>query len=278
MDSHHFVPLIYQIFSRIDTASDLDNRFGYSFQAVLQNLVCKICIDHPYHGLIQLIALSNGTNVGQSKHANQFAGDEKKVQVIKQLIDRLKKTSTGYVSELLDSYKIVTDAYIALAMHPTKDWVKSRMTKNLQYTKTQLKARSLWLNKCLHRQTLSLPCVFTLPPQIRPGADYGDGDCDPIGSERIKSFADTFSITDSGIHRPKIVVCEGTKGGSYKQLVKGEGKTMNAFTLFRSTNEPHNISISQLYFYRRYKARCCHAASILNNEYVSPRSKKSITS
>ena len=45
---------------------------------------------------------------------------------------------------------------------------------------------------------------------------------DPIGCERIASFDSKFSLTESGIHRPKIIVCRGTAGSYFKQLVKGE--------------------------------------------------------
>jgi ataxia telangiectasia mutated family protein len=220
--------LIYQIFSRIDSSSDPNRRIGDAFQPVLHNLVCKICIDHPYHGLIQLIALSNGNNVAQTRYANEFSADEKKVEVILQLMQRVKTTAPVYVAELLDSYQIVTNAYIALAMEPTEKFTNKKVTKNvqtknIQYSSTRIKSRSLWLNKCLHHRSLHMPCVFTAPPHIRPGADYGEGGSDPVGSERIKSFGSTFSLTDTGVHRPKIVVCVGTKGGSYKQLVKGDG-------------------------------------------------------
>jgi ataxia telangiectasia mutated family protein len=57
---------------------------------------------------------------------------------------------------------------------------------------------------------------------VRPGKDYGYGKEDPIGGERIAGFESDFAITDSGIHRPKIVVCTGSRGGSFRQLVKGE--------------------------------------------------------
>ena len=36
------------------------------------------------------------------------------------------------------------------------------------------------------------------------------------------SFEPTFDLTDTGLHRPKIVICIGSKGGRFKQLVKGE--------------------------------------------------------
>jgi len=38
----------------------------------------------------------------------------------------------------------------------------------------------------------------------------------------VEGFESHFDITDSGLHRPKIVMCRGTKGGRFRQLVKGE--------------------------------------------------------
>ena len=65
------------------------------------------------------------------------------------------------------------------------------------------------------------PGIITSPPPVQPAGNYGDGIDDPIGAERIHRFESTFDITDTGIHRPKIVICIGTKGGRYRQLVKG---------------------------------------------------------
>ncbi|KAL3938721.1 MAG: hypothetical protein SGARI_001628 [Bacillariaceae sp.] len=59
---------------------------------------------------------------------------------------------------------------------------------------------------------------------VRPhsNGDYGDGREDPIGGELIQEFDHHLDLTDTGIHRPKIVVCTGSKGGRYRQLVKGD--------------------------------------------------------
>ena len=64
-----------------------------------------------------------------------------------------------------------------------------------------------------------MPCIVTKTPNLHCDAEY---ESDPVGSELIKSFEAKFSVTDSGIHRPKIIICLGTKGGKYKQLVKGD--------------------------------------------------------
>ena len=58
------------------------------------------------------------------------------------------------------------------------------------------------------------PCVVTKPPQVRPSCDYDD-------VETVLGFDDFFSIADSGLTRPKIVVCHGSNGGTFRQLVKG---------------------------------------------------------
>lgn len=134
---------------------------------------------------------------------------------------RVKTTAPPFVSGLLESYELVSNAYIALAMEPTENLVILK-TKKISYAHTKIEP-NLWLHDCLKHTSLPRPCVFTAPPTIRPGADYGDGSSDPVGSERIQTFDTLFSLTDTGLHRPKIINCEGTKGGTYKQLVKGDG-------------------------------------------------------
>ena len=56
--SYRFVPLTSQLFAQIDSKSDS------AFQQVLHNLVKRMCIDHPYHCLVQLISVCNGREVG----------------------------------------------------------------------------------------------------------------------------------------------------------------------------------------------------------------------
>lgn len=236
------MPLIYQIFSRTDGSPDPNTRVGNDFQTVLQNLICKICIDHPYHGLIQLIALKNGNNVGGGRDANTYLENvgDKKVATIEQLIRRIQDMGPAHVAELLNSYESLANAYIALAMEPTKPFTDRKKTKNVPFTQIRSNGKPL-LTTCLKGRSLFLPCVLTKPPQIRPAADYGDGSgTDPVGSERILSFNSKFSLTDTGLHRPKIVVCQGTQGGLYKQLVKGEGawyiETASNMPLFQPAN------------------------------------------
>ena len=99
VDSFHFVPLIYQIFSRIDTSFEIDEdeytnteSFHEEFQNVLRKLIARICIDHPYHGLVQLIALSNGHNVA-GRQASAYLNNvgDSKVEASSNLLSSIQK-------------------------------------------------------------------------------------------------------------------------------------------------------------------------------------------
>ena len=199
-----------------------------NFQSVLHNLITKICIDHPYHGILQLIALSNGNNIIGNRTYLENVGNAK-VKVTKEVLKNIKMQGPQYVSALINSYEIVSDSYISLAKGKTKEpLVEKNMTKNVRFSYYQEHTEGKRMDTCLgessRRMVRCPPCILTRPPPVRPGNDYGNGETDPIGAERIAGFRPTFSLTDTGVHRPKIIVCNGTKGGSFKQVVKGDGK------------------------------------------------------
>ena len=63
-----------------------------------------------------------------------------------------------------------------------------------------------------------LPAIFTKPPALNKDGNYAE----LVGSERIIGFEEKFKLTETGLHRPKIVNCIGESGKRYRQLVKGE--------------------------------------------------------
>ena len=74
---------------------------------------------------------------------------------------------------------------------------------------------------------------------------YGDGQKDPNGSEKIAGFKPVFSLTDAGLHWPKIIECIGSKGNG---TIFHEGKGL----LILARNNRHlriYVSISLLHFY-----------------------------
>lgn len=114
------------------------------------------------------------------------------------------------------------NAYIDLALLDTTD---IKQIKGLSFSKYKLK-----LDVCLsgnrrgakHMSPENTPAIISKPPPIRPDAQYGNGIEDPVGAERVVGFEPIFDLAPSGIHRPAIVMCLGSQGGRFKQLVKGE--------------------------------------------------------
>jgi ataxia telangiectasia mutated family protein len=102
-----FVPLANQLLSRLENLTTSDDE---RFQSTLQRLIFKMCADHPYHCLVQLIALSNGKKVGSGvggRNASAFlenVGDSK-IVAAKAVIRTLKKEAPKFIGDLLESYR-----------------------------------------------------------------------------------------------------------------------------------------------------------------------------
>ena len=205
--SYRFVPLTYQLFSRIDKIHD-DNRNG--FQKTLREVVLKICSEHPYHGLVQLLALSNGNRVGDGvngRHANAYLENvgTSKIDAVNNIGQELRKKSAPYISALIESYELLMNSYMSLAEYDTTSIIRRKIEKRISF-----KQYKLDLDCCLSggrsrgkrsASTTNMPAIITKPPSIRPDAHYGNGTEDPIGTERVVSFEPTFDLTHTGLHR-----------------------------------------------------------------------------
>lgn len=222
--SYRLVPLTYQLFSRIDEVQQDDNS---DFLSILRDIVCKICSEHPYHGIVQLLALSNGQRIGggvNGRQGNLYLENvgTAKVNAVNEIIQDLRKGAPEYVCAMLDSYEILMSSYMDVAELETSS-IQKKTTKGIAFRQYKLN-----LDSCLSGRrgksntNFAMPAIITKPPMIRPDGKYGQGKEDPIGTERVVSFESTFDLTPTGIHRPKIVMCIGSKGGRFKQLVKGE--------------------------------------------------------
>lgn len=224
--SFRLVPLTYQLFSRIDEMQD------DAFQSTLRDVVIKICSEHPYHGIVQLLALSNGKRVGggvNGRHADAYLENvgSAKVDAVNSIIEELRKVAPAYVSSLIDSYSTLMNSFMNVAELDTSS-IQKRTTKGLSFKNHKLDLDCCFSSEGGGRRgkrntsTTNMPAIITKPPCIRPDLQYGNGLEDPIGTERVVSFESTFDLTLTGLHRPKIVKCIGSKGTRFKQLVKGE--------------------------------------------------------
>ncbi|GMI01620.1 hypothetical protein TrVE_jg9821 [Triparma verrucosa] len=218
-----FVPLVYQLFSRVGTG-------GKEFQKALNSLVFKICTDHPHHGIVQLLTLANGANVGSGVSGRQSNTYLQNVQggksaAARGLIDQMKKKG-GDLEKLISSMELLSTAYVNLAMSPTEKYHGSGKPKDISLSDVAGK-NFVSLDKCLSGGSRSrmwggpnvrLPAIFTMPPTLQKDGDYSL----LIGSELVVGFEEKFQLTETGLHRPKIVHCIGESGKRYRQLVKGE--------------------------------------------------------
>ena len=207
--SFRFVSIVKQIFSRLETSPS---------QTRLHQLVERMSRDHPYHCLAPLIT--------QSGYLQE--GTNSKAQAASSILQKLAQDDSAFLGELIDSYRKLFHAYIHL-ISVSPALFEMKLEKPIPLNEVS-KMASDHLDRCLgtgSRKTPLPPCVFTKPPLLRPGRDYGDkeGINDPIGSERVAGFENHFIISSSGLSKPKIVVCKGTQGGRFKQLLKGEDDT-----------------------------------------------------
>jgi ataxia telangiectasia mutated family protein len=105
-------------------------------------------------------------------------------------------------------------SYINLANASTDKFPRSNRTKNINFKELNDSHSSQLFPDCI-KDMQTIPSVVTVSLPIRADGDYTN---DIV---KILKFQSTFSITDSGISRPKIIICEGSDGKEYKQLVKG---------------------------------------------------------
>ena len=210
--SFRFVPLTYQIFSRIDRLPCV----GTEFQKVLQRLVTRMCNDHPYHCLPQLLALCNGSSGNL-----HFDTKNTKVEAAQFVREQLRNTANEVLRGLVESYTVLTETSIDLALAPTKKFteLKQQRLKDIFISEMTTKGKAR-LDRCLDNFVFK-PCILTLPPILQSDTAYGSGLVSPQGSELIAGFKSHVSITETGAHRPKIVICIGNSGSHFKQLVKG---------------------------------------------------------
>ncbi|TMW60147.1 hypothetical protein Poli38472_000189 [Pythium oligandrum] len=222
--SYKFVPLSYQLMSRIGSTSTTSSTNASNlFELVLSRMVLKLCEEHPHHALVQLIALKNSGDV-EGKGALEFrtnVGDAKSESARKYL-DKLRK---GQQRELLESLDVLSNAYVQLALFDTRDFHKQ--TKKIPLSKAPiiaLSGHSVSFDQCL-RDRSRRGANRTVMPPVLTASIAPRSDMDYSSVVRVSSFDTNFSITDSGIHRPKIIYCYGSDGQRFKQLVKGKDDT-----------------------------------------------------
>ncbi|KAF4462358.1 serine threonine- kinase tel1 [Fusarium albosuccineum] len=185
-----FASLTNQLTSRLQ---DHDT----TFQKLLLELVYKICVDHPYHGMYQIWS---GTKA-KAQQKDEVA--VLRVRATDRVAKRLAETQS--VSSIWLSIDKTSKYYHALAMDRNPNKYKSG-------AKIALRDSTPGHNlvNCLAKYRIPSP---TMHIELSATKDYSKV---PI----ISKLEPTMTIA-SGVSAPKIITALGSDGVRYKQLVKG---------------------------------------------------------
>ncbi|KAI8662620.1 Serine/threonine-protein kinase Tel1 [Fusarium sp. Ph1] len=185
-----FAGLTNQLTSRLQ-----DN--DTAFQKILLELVYKICVDHPYHGMYQIWS---GTKA-KAQQKDEVA--VKRVRATDRVAKRLAETQS--VASIWLSIDKTSKYYHALAMDRNPNKYKSG-------AKIALRDSTPGHNlvNCLAKYRIPSP---TMHIELSATKDYTKA---PI----ISKLEPTMTIA-SGVSAPKIITALGSDGVRYKQLVKG---------------------------------------------------------
>lgn len=207
-----FKPLSWctQLLSRISS----DNSH---FQQSIQNLVLRICQDHPYHSLYYLISLIKHEDIAKDTSNELMLA---RVDAAKKLKDRLATISFDYNSSVLLPIEQLSDQSIILSEY------KSSKGRKLDLEK--LKVGFYWMNE--------LPNIP--PPTFEIPVSYSGYSQIP----RMISIVPKVSIATSGLSLPKIATFLLSDGTQHKMLLKhGTDDLRQDATMEQVFNKVNNI-------------------------------------
>lgn len=194
VQSYKFIPLVYQIASRMGSK---DGQGPQSFQFSLASLVKKMAIDHPYHTIFQLLALANGDRIKDKQRSrNSFVVDMDKKLAAENLLEEL----SSYHGAIIRQMKQMVEIYIKLAELETR---REDTNKKVNLPREIRSVRQLEL----------VPVVTSSFPVDR-SCQYPEG-----SFPHFRGLAESVTVMN-GINAPKVVECLGSDGNRYRQLAK----------------------------------------------------------
>ncbi|XP_054822231.1 serine/threonine-protein kinase ATM-like isoform X2 [Prosopis cineraria] len=199
VQSFKFIPLVYQIASRM--GSSKDGQGTYDFQCALVSLVKKMAIDHPYHTILHLLGLANGDRIKDNQRSrSSFVVDMDKKLAAEKLLNEL----SSYHGTIIQQTRQMVEIYIKLAeMETRRETIMQDTNKRVSLPR---ELRSV--------PALELVPVVTATVPIDYSCQYHDGTF-----PYFKGLAESVMIMN-GINAPKVVECLGSDGCRYRQLAK----------------------------------------------------------
>ncbi|CCX29977.1 Similar to Serine/threonine-protein kinase tel1; acc. no. Q4WVM7 [Pyronema omphalodes CBS 100304] len=194
--SRKLAPLINQLSSRLLKEES-------KFQELLRKLMVRVCADHPFHAVYQLVAIA------KTKAQDDAAVSRSKAA--KLVLHTLKENNKGkMVSTVIVPAILTTASEYEILAHARTDKKKDGSRVSLaKLLSTQKRDSKMW--------ETGIPDLGIPPPTMDIPIR---ADCDYSLVPRIRRFDQYATIAD-GLSAPKIIKCEADNGMVYKQLVKG---------------------------------------------------------
>lgn len=187
--SKKLVPLMNQLSSRLLNETD-------TFQRLLSTLISKICYDHPYHGIYQILALSKTRGKDETAISRQKAAMS--------VVERLQKDPKS--RDVVVAIDSLTQSYEKLAHAKYEKLKGSKTTLSVVLQKDRDRARKF---------ERDIPSYGIPPPTMHIDTR---ADCDYSSLPRITRY-DSAVVVAGGLSAPKVITCESTDGNTFKQLV-----------------------------------------------------------
>lgn len=253
--SHKFIVLVPQLSARLSSAGQhgsSDGKHQTSQQQILQDLILRICTDHPHHSLFQVLFLRENQPqqpkaVAMSRRISQgsplVASQIRRAEAVELLISRILKRSK--LALLLQNVSTAIEAYIEYANLPTK---KDKDLPPVRDIPPQMKI--LKLKNC------PIP-VTTLTIPVDKTRTYH-----PTSMVCIKHFVPSYGLV-GGINVPKVTTCIGSDGRRYKQLVST--RTL-IYSPQESRGKPLTTPTRTVQGRRRHATRRSHGTGLHNRE------------
>lgn len=218
--SHKFVFLAYQLSARLTK-----NPKPSPAATNIQSLVYRLCTQHPFHALypVQSLRSTDGAAMPSSRSSRRssmsressvgLGANSSRAQAADDLVEKAKRSDR--LRPQIEAVELACSAYTEWASFNLKahgPYVVDPSSDSRSLRKGPLPiVRSLKLKARV--QNLPIPVTtFHLP--VDPAGRY-----DVATFPTIVKYDDYFE-TAGGIHLPKIVVCRGSDGIGYKQLVR----------------------------------------------------------
>ncbi|GAA5987268.1 hypothetical protein JCM10908_001886 [Rhodotorula pacifica] len=220
--SHKFVFLAYQLSARLTKSAK-----PTPAASNIQSLVYRLCTQHPFHTLYPVQSLrstdAGSAPVSRSSRRSStsressvgLGANNSRSQAANDLIEKAKRSDR--LRKRIEAVELACSAYAEWASFNIKNhnpYVVDPSSDSRQLKKGPLAiVPKLKIKSAM--QNLPIP-VTTFHLAVDPAGRYDDSTF-----PTIVKYDDYFE-TAGGIHLPKIVVCRGSDGIGYKQLLKGD--------------------------------------------------------